>query len=44
LAAQERGAQFIFIFPLKDDLTSEVDFEWLWLRPNTDVPVMLALA
>jgi biotin/methionine sulfoxide reductase len=44
LAAQERGARFVSISPLKDDLTSEVDFEWLWLRPNTDVPVMLALA
>jgi biotin/methionine sulfoxide reductase len=43
-AAHERGARFISISPIKDDLTSEIPFEWLWLRPNTDVAIMLALA
>lgn len=43
-AAHERGARFVSISPIEDDLTSEIPFEWLWLRPNTDVAVMLALA
>ncbi|HWC78488.1 MAG TPA: molybdopterin-dependent oxidoreductase [Pseudonocardiaceae bacterium] len=43
-AAKERGARFVNISPLRDDLATELDARWLPVRPGTDVPVMLAIA
>ncbi|RTL55225.1 MAG: Asp-tRNA(Asn)/Glu-tRNA(Gln) amidotransferase GatCAB subunit C [Bradyrhizobiaceae bacterium] len=40
----ERGASFINIGPIRDDLPDMVEAEWLAIRPNTDVALMLALA
>ena len=41
--AQE-DIHFVNVSPLKSDLLDEVGGEWLALRPNTDVALMLALA
>jgi biotin/methionine sulfoxide reductase len=43
-AAKARGAQFVLLSPLRDDLPAFVDSEWLPVVPGTDVAVMLALA
>nr|WP_314073658.1 molybdopterin guanine dinucleotide-containing S/N-oxide reductase [uncultured Roseococcus sp.] len=42
-AACERGAEFVLISPLRDDLPVEAGAEWLPVRPNTDTALMLAL-
>lgn len=42
--ARARGAEFVLISPVKDDLASELDAEWMSLRPGADTAVMLALA
>ena len=42
-AARARGAEFVLLSPLRDDLP-DVDAEWLPLVPGSDVAVMLALA
>ncbi|HYZ00549.1 MAG TPA: molybdopterin-dependent oxidoreductase, partial [Candidatus Binatia bacterium] len=42
--ARERGAQFVLVSPLRDDLPGEVGAEWIPIRPATDVALMLALA
>ena len=42
--AQERGAQFVLISPLRDDLPREARAGWLPVVPNTDVALMLGLA
>lgn len=42
-AAAERGCSFVNIGPLRDDLLEELGAEWIPLRPNTDVALMLAL-
>ncbi|WP_424812403.1 molybdopterin guanine dinucleotide-containing S/N-oxide reductase [Roseococcus sp. YIM B11640] len=42
-AARDRGAEFILVAPLRDDLPEEAGAEWLPVRPNTDVALMLAL-
>jgi len=41
---RERRVRFILISPVRDDLPEWIDAEWLPLRPNTDVALMLALA
>ena len=41
---RDRGAAFVNIGPLRDDLDDETQAEWLPARPNTDVAIMLALA
>jgi biotin/methionine sulfoxide reductase len=43
-AARARGAEFVLLSPLRDDLPEEVGAEWLPVVPGTDVAVMLALA
>src|SRR5262245_46561471 len=43
-AALARGAEFVLLGPLRDDLPDAVEAEWLPLVPGSDVAVMLALA
>jgi biotin/methionine sulfoxide reductase len=43
-AARQRGAQFVNISPLRDDVAADLDAEWLPPRPGTDAAIMLALA
>jgi biotin/methionine sulfoxide reductase len=43
-AARQRGAQFVNISPLRDDVSTDLDPEWLTPRPGTDAAIMLALA
>lgn len=43
-AARERGAEFVLLSPMRDDLPGFVTAEWLALVPGSDVAVMLALA
>ena len=43
-AAQEAGVEFVNISPLRSDLLDRVGADWLAIRPNTDVALMLALA
>jgi len=43
-AARERGAEFVLVSPLRDDLPGFVGGEWLSIVPGSDVAVMLALA
>jgi biotin/methionine sulfoxide reductase len=42
--AAERGAQFVLVSPLRDDLPGFVEPEWLPIVPGSDVAAMLALA
>src|SRR6056297_604681 len=44
LSAGKADIHFVNISPLKSDLLDEVGGEWLALRPNTDVALMLGLA
>ncbi len=44
LAAHEAGVAFVNISPLRSDLLEQVGADWLAVRPNTDVALMLALA
>lgn len=43
-AATERGVRMISISPVKNDAPAEITSEWLWLRPNSDVALMLGIA
>src|SRR5262249_29128054 len=43
-AARERGAEFVLLSPLRDDLPGFVTAEWLALVPGSGVAGMLALA
>lgn len=43
-AAQERGARFVLISPLRDDLPNEASADWVPVVPNTDTALMLGLA
>ena len=43
-AAHARGARFVLISPIHDDLPEEIEAEWLSLRPGTDTAVMLGIA
>jgi biotin/methionine sulfoxide reductase len=36
--------QFIGISPIRDDMTPELQAEWMPIRPNTDTALMMALA
>ncbi|MGH6718195.1 MAG: molybdopterin guanine dinucleotide-containing S/N-oxide reductase [Alphaproteobacteria bacterium] len=40
----ERGVRFVCVGPSRDDTADFLDAEWLPLRPNTDVALMLGLA
>ncbi|WP_426437025.1 molybdopterin guanine dinucleotide-containing S/N-oxide reductase [Bradyrhizobium genosp. P] len=42
--AAERGVRFITVSPVREDSPDIVPSEWLPLRPNSDVAVMLGLA
>ncbi|WP_431324268.1 molybdopterin guanine dinucleotide-containing S/N-oxide reductase [Rhizobium sp. YTU87027] len=42
--ARARGARFVLISPLKDDIASDLDAEWLPVIPGTDVALMLSIA
>ncbi|MGB0507541.1 MAG: molybdopterin guanine dinucleotide-containing S/N-oxide reductase [Pikeienuella sp.] len=44
LAAHEAGVKFVNISPLRSDLLDQVNADWLAIRPNTDVALMLGLA
>ncbi|OSQ57021.1 biotin transporter BioY [Marivita cryptomonadis] len=44
LAAGKVGIDFVNISPLKSDVLDDVGGDWLALRPNTDVALMLGLA
>ena len=43
-AARARGAEFVLVSPLRDDIPEFVEAQWLPVAPGTDVAVMLALA
>lgn len=43
-AARQAGVEFINISPCNSDVDGELDAEWISIRPNTDVALMLALA
>src|SRR4029077_8733521 len=43
-AARARGAEFVLLGPLRDDLPEWTGAEWLPLVPGSDVAVMLALS
>lgn len=42
--AAAAGIEFVNISPIREDLAEPLRAEWLALRPNTDVALMLALA
>lgn len=42
--AIKSGVKFVNISPIRDDTADFLNAEWLSLRPNTDVALMLALA
>src|SRR5690606_11911469 len=42
--ARRRGVRFVNISPIRADMPDFVDAEWIPIRPNTDVALMLALA
>ena len=44
LAAGSAGIEIINVSPIKSDMLEDVDAEWVPLRPNTDVAMMLGLA
>ena len=44
LAARQAGVAFVNVSPAASDVARELDAEWLSIRPNTDVALMLALA
>ena len=44
LAARANGCEFVSVSPLRSDMLPELGAEWLGLRPNTDVALMLGLA
>ncbi len=43
-AAHARGARFVLVSPINDDLPEEIAAEWLALRPGTDTALMLGIA
>ncbi|PHR25395.1 MAG: Asp-tRNA(Asn)/Glu-tRNA(Gln) amidotransferase GatCAB subunit C [Hoeflea sp.] len=44
LAARQAGVEFVNISPAAGDAIAELGADWLPIRPNTDVALMLALA
>jgi len=38
------GVRFVNVSPIRDDVSSMVEPEWIALRPNTDVALMLGIA
>lgn len=43
VATRDRGCRFVNIGPIRDDVLEELGAEWIPIRPNTDVALMLAL-
>ena len=43
-AAREAGVAFVNISPIRSDMADHLGAEWLAIRPNTDMALMLALA
>src|SRR5215467_8538446 len=43
-AAKARGAEFVLLSPMRDDLPEFLDAEWLPVVPGSDVALMLGLA
>lgn len=43
-AARSAGVEFVNISPLASDMMADLDAEWLPVRPNTDVAIMLGIA
>jgi len=44
LAAQDAGVEFINVSPIEFDIAPELSAEWVPIRPNTDVALMLGIA
>lgn len=42
-SAKDRGCRFINVSPVRDDLSDDLDAEWLAPRPGSDTAIMLAL-
>ncbi len=42
--ARANGAEFVNVSPLEDDAPDFLDAQWIGVRPNTDVALMLGLA
>ncbi len=42
--AHAAGIQFVNVSPIRDDIADHLSPEWLAIRPNTDVALMLGLA
>lgn len=43
-AAHQAGARFVNISPARTDVLEELEADWLAIRPNTDMALMLAIA
>lgn len=43
-AAARRGAKFVHVSPLRDDMPAEAASEWMAIVPGTDTALMLAIA
>ncbi len=44
MAARSAGVEFVNVSPLQSDMDGAIEAEWLPLRPNSDVALMLGLA
>ncbi|WP_311028229.1 molybdopterin-dependent oxidoreductase [Mesorhizobium koreense] len=44
LAARRNGVRFVNVSPARSDVLDELDAEWLSIRPNTDLALMLGIA
>lgn len=42
--AHDNGTRFVSISPRRDDAPAHIDADWLAIRPNTDMALMLGLA
>jgi biotin/methionine sulfoxide reductase len=42
--AAARGAEFVYLGPVRDDVPEFLDAEWLQPRPNSDTAVMMGIA
>ena len=42
-SAKARGAEFVLVSPLRDDLAGELDADWLDVVPGTDTALLLAM-
>ena len=44
MLARQNGVEFVNVSPIENDVASELDAQWLPVRPNTDTALMLAIA